>query len=43
MRSIILMAAVAALTVPAFAQDARVAQQVKLRQSAFTVLGAQMS
>jgi len=42
-RSTILVAVVAALTVPAFAQDARVAQQVKLRQAAFTVLGAQMS
>ena len=43
LRSTILVAVVAALTVPAFAQDARVAQQVKLRQAAFTVLGAQMS
>lgn len=43
MRLMILVAAMATLTVPAFAQDARVAQQVKLRQAAFTVLGAQMS
>lgn len=41
-RSLIVAAALFALSSTSFAQDARVAAQVKLRQSAYTVLGAQM-
>lgn len=40
--SLIVSIALLALPASAFAQDARVAAQVKLRQSAYTVLGAQM-
>jgi len=43
MRSMLIPAVLALVAAPAFAQDARVAQQIKLRQAAYTVLGAQMS
>ena len=42
LRSLVVAAALVVVPVAGFAQDARVAQQVKLRQSAYTVLGAQM-
>lgn len=41
--SVIAAAALVALPASTLAQDARVAQQLKLRQSAYTVLGAQMA
>lgn len=41
-RSLIAAAVLVALPATTLAQDARVAAQVKLRQSAYTVLGAQM-
>ena len=43
LRSLVVAAALVVVPAAGFAQDARVAQQVKLRQAAFTVLGAQMS
>ncbi len=42
LRSLVVVAALVVVPTAGFAQDARVAQQVKLRQSAYTVLGAQM-